>query len=73
VLDRHQHVFTVLSSSGATVMYVDNSFMARYIVTFKDWKKSCCLYAEVAATVIGVCLAVSQVLSTSSFLHGGSH
>jgi len=38
-------------------MYVDNSFMTLYIVTFKDWTKSC-LYTEVAATVMGKCLAV---------------
>jgi hypothetical protein len=61
-----------LSWSDAEVMYDDNSFVAWYIVNFKDWKKSC-LYTEVAATVIGVCLAVGQVLSTSSFLHGGSY
>lgn len=60
-----------LPSSGAEVMHVDNSFLAWHIVTFKDWKKSC-LYTEVAATVIGLCLAVGQVLSTS-FLHGGCH
>jgi len=65
-------MFVALSSSGAEVMYVDNSFMAWYIVTFKDWKKSC-LYTEVAATVIGVYLAVSQVLSSSSSLHGSCH
>ena len=57
---------------GAAVMYVDSSFMAWYIVTFKDWKKSC-LYTEIAAKVVGVCLAVSEVLSTSSFLHEGCH
>ena len=62
-----------LSSSEAEVMYVDNSFMAWYIATFKYCKKSC-LYTEVAATVVGVCLALGQVLSTSSsFLHGGCH
>lgn len=72
VLDRQQHVFMALSSTGAEVMHVDSSFMAWHIVTFKDWKKSW-VYTEVAATVIGVCLAVSQVLSTSSFLYGDSH
>jgi len=46
-------------SSGAEIMYVDNSFMAWYIVTFKNWKKSC-LYTEVAATVTGMYLAICR-------------